>query len=85
MLSKFTHLTSKLLLASAALAVPSSWTGAPLACHHENCRSQPVNYVTSFSGDAFNSEEDTNWAGATLFKDGDLTDVRIITMVHDHV
>ena len=85
MLSKFTHLTSKLLLASAALAVPSSWTGAPLARHHENCWLQPVNCVTSFPGDAFNSEEDTNWAGATLFKDGDLTDVRIITMVHDHV
>ena len=80
MVSKFA-LLSNLLLASAALAAPSSRLGARLARRRENRQSQPINRVESPAGAVSNVEYSENWAGA-VWAEGD---VRFIPMVHDHV
>ena len=79
MVSKFALLTN-LLLASAALAVPSSRLGARLARRRENRQSQPISRVGSPAGAISNVEYSENWAGAVW----DESDVRIIPMVHEH-
>lgn len=80
MVSKFA-LLSNLLLASAALAVPSSRLEARLARRRENRQSQPINRVESPAGTVSNVEYSSNWAGA-VWAEGD---VRIISMIYDHV
>ncbi|KAG8214036.1 peptidase A4 family-domain-containing protein, partial [Butyriboletus roseoflavus] len=64
MVSKFALLSNLLLLASAALAVPSSRLGARLARRRENRQSQPVNRIASPAGATSNVQYSSNWAGA---------------------
>jgi len=71
MVSKFALLTN-LLLASAALAAPSSRLGARLARRRENRLSQPVNRVEAPEGGDSNVEYSSNWAGA-VWAEGDGT------------
>ncbi|KAH0827970.1 peptidase A4 family-domain-containing protein [Lanmaoa asiatica] len=71
MVSKFAFL-SNLLLASAALAVPSSRLEARLARRRENRQSQPINRLESPAGAVSNVEYSSNWAGA-LWAEGDGT------------
>ncbi|KAG9316240.1 peptidase A4 family-domain-containing protein [Chiua virens] len=63
MVSKFALLTN-LLLASAALAAPSSRLGARLARRRENRQSQPNNRLQSTATGISNVEYSENWAGA---------------------
>ena len=79
MVSKFALLTN-LLLASAALAAPSSRLGARLSRRRENRQSQPVNRVEAPAGGISNVEYSENWAGA-VWAEGD---VRIITLARDY-
>ena len=60
MVSKFTLLG--LLLATVALAVPSSLVEAPIARGQEDHQSQPIGRVTSRAADRLND----CWAGAFL-------------------
>ena len=82
MVSKFTLLSS-LLLASAALAAPSSLVEAPLARGREDHRSRSINHTMSLVDDppARKVEESRYLAGAYLVE----SPVRIIPMVYDHV
>lgn len=79
MVSKFAFLTN-LLLASAALAAPSSRMADRLARRRENRQSQPLNRVEVPAGAVSNVQYSSNWAGA-VWAEGD---VRIIPMVHDY-
>ncbi|KAG6375465.1 peptidase A4 family-domain-containing protein [Boletus reticuloceps] len=63
MVSKFA-LLANILLASAALAVPSSRLEARLARRRENRQSQPLNHVDGPAADASNVEYSSNWSGA---------------------
>ena len=80
MVSKFTLLSS-ILLASLALALPSSLVEASVARGHEERRSRHINHVAS-RGDAASDllyAPEKHWAG--LFAHG----VRTIPMIHNHV
>lgn len=79
MISKFT-LLSNLLLASVALAAPSSRLEARLARRRENRQSQPINRLESPAGTVSNVEYSSNWAGA-VWAEGD---VRITPLIHYH-
>ncbi|KAG9316264.1 peptidase A4 family-domain-containing protein [Chiua virens] len=75
MVSKFTLLTN-ILLASAALAAPSSRLGARLARRRENRQSQPNNRLQSTATGISNVEYSENWAGAAWAEgDGTFTTV----------
>ena len=77
MVSKFTLLG--LLLATVALAVPSSLVEAPIARGHEDRQSQPITHVASHArSDAasINHMYNNVWAGAFMSR----TIVRIIPM-----
>ncbi|KAF8444749.1 acidic protease 1 [Boletus edulis BED1] len=71
MVSKFALLTN-ILLASAALAAPSSRLEARLARRRQNRQSQPVNHVDGPDGAVSNVEYSSNWAGV-LWAEGDGT------------
>ncbi|KAN0091254.1 Concanavalin A-like lectin/glucanase domain containing protein [Tylopilus felleus] len=71
MVSKFA-LLSNLLLASAALAAPSSRLAARIARRREGRQSQPLNRVESAAGAVSNVEYSSNWAGA-VWDEGDGT------------
>ena len=81
MVSKFA-LLSKVLLATMALAAPSSLVEDPLA--HRSEDRQPINSVASRAGANVPSMllgYPPNWAGAFWRP----TQVRVILMVHDYV
>lgn len=87
MLSKFT-LLGILLLATAALAVPSSPVEAPVARGHEDRQSHPTNLIASRAELASNVNTvvpeqcvSVDWAGACV----NIDTVRIILMVHNHI
>ena len=86
MVSKSTLLSS-LLLASAALAVPSSLVEAPIARGREDHQPRHIDFVASRADAAADVKQkqthmpNQNWAGAAARA----SDVRIIRMVHDHV
>ena len=65
MVPKFALLSS-LLLASVALASPTSRLADRLARRRENRQSQPLNRVNSPSGGDSNVEYSSNWAGGVL-------------------
>lgn len=79
MFSKFA-LLSNLFLASAALAVPSSWLGTRLVRRRENRQSQHVDRVASPAGAVSNIEYSPDWCGAVLVG----PPVRIIP-IHDRI
>ena len=78
MVSKFA-LLSNLLLASAALAAPSSRLAARIARRREGRQSQPLNRVESAAGAVSHVEYSSNWAGAVW----DEGDVCVILMIYD--
>lgn len=79
MISKFA-LLSNFLLASVALAAPSSRLEARLTRRRENRQSQPIHRVESPAGTVSNAEYSSSWAGA-VWAEGD---VCIIPLFHDH-
>jgi hypothetical protein len=80
MVSKFAILSS-FLLASVALAAPSSRLEARLTRRRENRRSQPISRLESPAGTVSDVEYSSNWAGA-VWGEGD---VRITPLIHDHL
>ena len=80
MISKFALFTN-LLLASVALAAPSSQLGARLAHRRENRQSQPIQRIDSPVGDVSNIHYTVNWAGAGLNK----SEVRTIPLIYGHL
>jgi hypothetical protein len=71
MVSKFAILSS-FLLASVALAAPSSRLEARLTRRRENRRSQPISRLESPAGTVSDVEYSSNWAGA-VWGEGDGT------------
>ena len=63
MVSKFALFTN-LLLASVALAAPSSQLEARLARRRENRQSQPIQRIESPAANVSNVGYSSNWAGA---------------------
>ena len=80
MFSKFALLTS-LLLASVALAVPSSLVEIPPAHRSEDHQTPPINHLTSRADAASELQFAPGkiWAGIVT------KGVRTIPMIHDHV
>ena len=79
MVSKFALFTN-LLLASVALAAPSSQLEARLARRRENRQSQPIQRIESPAANVSNVGYSSNRAGAVW----DKSDVRIIPLIHGH-